>query len=238
MPAKQIEEIRPALIAIGFLAMPAKLFHFPLHAETLLAGFFAAFAVYLADHQLPAPKPHSWPLILGCSALFAGFAWRSEQFYFPGILFYILLALVYVIPLLPQKKRLQDIPVLRVTAIVTGWACIPLLMFPFPHSGHAFIYLLGMSSWMLPAVIWSDLADKEDDLATGRLTWILSKSPRQRRQIVLSALMLSLGCFIAGEFWIMVPAPLLYAVGFRFLNHHPQHSDWILLWPLIGQIVT
>ncbi len=234
MPAKGIQELRPALIAIGFLAMPAMLFDFQLKAETLLAGFFAAFAVYLADHLLPAGNKGTWPLIGLCSTAFAGFAWRSQQFSFPGLLFYIFLALVYVLPLLPGKKRLQDIPILRVIAIVTGWACIPMLLMPFPYRVASVIYLVGVSAFMFPAVLWSDLADRGEDQKSGRLTWSTQLQTQKRTSLILCTLLLSGLCFSLPGLRIMLPAPLLYLFNISRLNRHPHHSDWVLLWPFIG----
>ena len=234
MPVKGIEELRPALIAIGFLGMPAALFDFQLKWETFLAGFFAAFVVYLADHLLPAKDKVTWPLILLFSVAFGSFALRSGQFSLSGVLFYILLALFYVLPLLPGKKRLQDFPLPRVMAVVGAWAGLPLILKPFPIAIESGVYLAGMCATMLPAVLWSDKADAEDDQTAERHTWSTQINDRTRTYIIHLSLFIAIVCFSIPPLNLMLPVPLLYLLASPGLKRHPHHSDWFLLWPLIG----
>lgn len=239
MHAKMLlPELRPALIAIGFLLMPAGLFDIPLKSSTLAAGFFAAFAVYLADHRLPDKEAYTWPLILLCSAAFGIAGVMSRQMALAGILCYIVLALSYVLPLFPGPKRLQDFPLARLLAVVGGWAGIPLLLHAFPHTLSALIYLAGIGALMLPAVMWSDQADAVEDQTAGRLTWSMRQSPRRRLILTRAALTLSLLCFSLPGLRLMLPAPLLYWAASPGLNRHPEYADWILLWPLLGSVIN
>lgn len=237
MPAKLIEEVRPALIAVGFILMAATLVDFALNSFTLLAGFSAAFAVYLADHELPKKNKAAWPGVAVASAIFGFFAWQSGQLSWIAIGFYILLSFAYVFRWFPGKRRLQDFSILRVLAISGGWAALPLLLDGFPLTSSSLIYILGMATFMLPAIVWSDVADAESDDKVGRKTLAATLSKKGKTLLILSALSLSILCFSLPGLHPMLPGPVIYLFLFRFLNRHPQHSDWVLLWPLLGSFI-
>jgi 4-hydroxybenzoate polyprenyltransferase len=236
MRAKLIAELRPALIAVGFLLMASKLLAVTLTPFPLLAGFFAAFAVYFADHELPKKHRLAWPGILLASLGFGFFAWKSNQLSWMGIGFYVLLSFAYVFRWFPGKRRLQDFPRLRVLAIAGGWAALPLLLNAFTLHRSSGLYLIGMTAFMLPAIVWSDLADANSDQRAGRKTLAVSLSERGRTRLILSALLLALACCSLPSLQAMLPGPLIYLGFFRFFNRQPQYSDWVLLWPLIGSI--
>ncbi|MGA0334021.1 MAG: hypothetical protein ACO3N7_10790 [Kiritimatiellia bacterium] len=232
-PSEWIQELRPALIAVGILEISGRIFSFTPQSETLLAIFLAGFTVYLADHSLPSRSGWTWPLLLLCSGAVAGSLYLSAQVSIPGVVLYVLLALLYVLPLMPRRRRLQDFPHLRTLAVVGGWAGIPFLLEPFPLHARSLIYLLGMAGFLLPALLWSDLADSREDQAARRKTWSTLLSPEQRILLSLLALGLSVLCFSLPDLRIMLPGPLLYLAGFRIWERHPRHSDWVLLWPLV-----
>lgn len=230
MPAKWIQEIRPALIAVGFLQMAGHLLGPPLSFHTRSAIFFAAFSVYLADHFFRS----LWPLLVITSGAFLWTGYRADPLRWPVIAGYILLAFAYVFPLFPGKKRLQDFPWARVVAVVGGWALIPFILKDFSFSTLRLLYVLGIAATMIPALIWSDLADAKQDQEEGRLTWTMQRSKRQLTWISNGALLISCLCFSPGSLRILLPLPLLYLAFSGYLNRHPQHSDWILLWPFVG----
>jgi len=237
MPAKLIEEVRPALIAVGFFLMAATLVDFVLNSFTILAGFSAAFAVYLADHELPKKNKGAWPGIAVASALFGLFAWKSGQLSWIAIGFYTLLSFAYVFRWFPGKRRLQDFLIMRVLAIAIGWAALPLLLDGFLLTRSSLVYITGMAAFVLPAIFWSDVADTESDDKAGRRTLAVTLSIKRRTLLILSALSLSILCFSLPRLHPMLPGPVLYLFLFRFLNRHPQHSDWVLLWPLAGSFI-
>jgi hypothetical protein len=234
MHAKWLEDLRPALIAVGFLLMPARLFAYGLRPATLAAGFFAAFAVYFADHSLPAHSKWAWPVIVISSAVFLWMFFLSGQFSVPGIMGYVGLALLYVLPVLPGRKRLQDFPILRVLAVVCGWSLMPLLVRDFRISPLTLMYIWGMAALLLPALLWSDLADADTDHRHGRNTWSMGLTRRNRNGLLIGFLLLSVLCFSHPQLRLLLPVPLLYLAGLPFFNRHPQYSDWVLLWPLLS----
>ncbi|WFB34397.1 hypothetical protein P3T73_09510 [Kiritimatiellota bacterium B12222] len=238
MPVKGIQELRPALIAVGFLHLAATTFHFDISLSTYIAIFLAAFTVYSADHLLPGRSKWTWPCILTLASAFVGSAIWSSQFNFAIMLGYILLAIAYVLPLFPQHRRLQDFPRGRVLAVSLGWACMPLVMTSFPFDAESTLYLLGFAGIMLPAILWSDLSDAHEDQQQHRITWSLMLGEHSRKLIILASLIFSLCCFASSTlFYGILSMPLLYLIASPCFHRHPQHSDWFLLWPLFLSLI-
>ncbi|MEX2606482.1 MAG: hypothetical protein WD708_03980 [Kiritimatiellia bacterium] len=236
-PTNKFREILPALIALGFLYFPATRFGFDLNRTSAMAICTAAFAVYFADHRLKPPTPLSTRCIIGIAACgFLYFLAQSKQLSLMGVAVYILMSLLYVFPVFPQRRRLQDLPRIRVLAICAGWTALPLLHHEFPFSWSGGGYLSGVAGCLLPNILWSDFADADTDRLSGRFTWAMTLSPAGIQWIVRISLFVSLLCFAASRTYLMLPLPpacLLLESTFRN-PRQADKADWILLWPLLA----
>jgi hypothetical protein len=245
MPApdltKGFKELLPAVIALGLFLFPATRFDFELNSYSVLAIFTAAFTVYFADHWVETSTPFpTWVIIGLLSAIHLFFVHVSTQFSLLGIFTYVWLALLYVLPCLPKEKRLQDLPQVRVLAIVTGWTALPLLHQDFPITWTSGGYLLGVAGCLIPNIIWCDLADVEADHTSGRPTWVMHQSPALIRHTLWFCLFISLLGFVLSNSYLMIPVPLAYLLlEPKFRNTaHTDKADWILLWPLVASVMA
>lgn len=238
MPAKFTEEVLPSAIAVGFMSMAATIFELQIKPLTLFAVWTSAYVVYYADHALPKKTRGAWPVILLLSGVFFISAWKAGQFSLPVSAAYVLLAFTYIFPWFPRKKRLQDYQLLRVIAVALAWAALPVIFKGFTLDIKSCVYVVGMMTFMIPAIIWSDLSDEKADRLDERLTFSVQLSSKQRKYIMVISLLTSIGCFLFFAFHLMLPGPLIYLLGFAWFKTHPEYGDWVLLWPLAGSAIS
>lgn len=239
-PINGIREVLPAFIALGLLYFPATHFEFDLNRFSALAIFTAALAVYFADHRLENPATFPARCITGLVSIsFLYFLNVSEQLSLVGVSVYILMSLLYVFPVFPGKKRLQDLPRIRVLAIGAGWASLPLLHHEFPINWTSGGYLMGIACCLIPNILWSDLADAKTDRLSGRPTWVVNLSPIGIRWTLQISLFASLMFFAVSRIYLMFPLPLAYLLlESTFRNpRQANKADWILLWPLFAALL-
>lgn len=240
-PTNLPRELLPALIALGFLYIPASRFAFDLNRYSALAIVTAAFAVYYADHHLghPTPFPRRCAIVfLSCGFLY--FLILSKQLSLVGVAIYILMSLLYVFPVFPERKRLQDFPRIRVLAIGIGWTALPFLHHEFPINWTSGFYLSGVAGCLIPNILWSDLADADADRISGRRTWAMGLPPTRLIWVVRLSLFASLLCFAVTRTYLMIPLPLaclLLETTFREARQAGK-ADWILLWPLLAAVLS
>jgi len=238
-------EVLPALIAVGLLRATARRYDLDLPLQVDLVALTGALAVYSADHLLGtrAPNRFRWETRFSLVALYGlvllAALWTAPGLRLPMIPLYVALSFLYVFPLCPGRYRLQDLPLPRVAAIVGGWAALPFLLRVLPVDQTAFVYVLGLAFFLLPDVLWSDLADKAHDAAAGRPTLAHRLSPGQIRWIGRVSLLLSAAALHAARAPALVPGPLLFLAAQELLPRRifAPRVDLLLLWPLLASFL-
>ena len=143
---------------------------------------------------------------------------------------YALFAASYTRPLLPGRRRLQDISGLKLPCIVLGWALLPALH-PELAAPEWWVYRAG---WLIPNVLWSEWRDHPGDRHTPR------PPPPRKISLMLMAFTLCTGlCISAGR---DLAGPLLYTLGlWRWSRRDPvsfsEKQDLFLLASLVTALL-
>ena len=138
---------------------------------------------------------------------------------------YALFAAAYARPLLPGRRRLQDIPALKLPCVVLGWALLPALD---PELFHP-EWMLYRMGWLLPNVLWSEWLDHPGDRQAPRPV------PPWRVSLMLMLLTICIGLWIGagGDLF----GPTVYALAvWQWARRHPlafaRRQDLFLVMPL------
>jgi len=233
----------PGAIAAGILAAAEHYFIGTISPAVPVTGLLAGGTVYAADHHVaPDGKaaPGVWGLLLLCCGLLSGLLLLSRTFNLIRTGIFVLLSLGYVLRFPGTSFRLQDHPWLRVLLICGGWGSIPLILADLPFSRELFGFLIGTTGLFFSGVLWSDLEDREDDVAGGRPTLIHSLSVRQTRVFLLLGYSLSIGGYLVAGLPILLAAPVLGLCLIPLLKSDstPRFTDLLLLWPGLTVLIT
>lgn len=237
-----------ALIAWGFLLSAARHRDVPASPALQLLVICAALAVYGLDRTGPfspedrinAPGRCAWltrhprlqraTILLALLGLLAALTRVSTHTRLAAAA-YALFAAAYARPLLPGRKRLQDLPRLKRPAIILGWALLPALL-PGPLSLPWILYRAG---WLLPNVLWSDWLDHPGDHHSPRPPPPLRTSLLALLPTLLLGARIHAGPDLAG--------PALYTLLLLTLApRHPlpfaRHQDLLLLTPALISVLS
>jgi 4-hydroxybenzoate polyprenyltransferase len=144
-----------------------------------------AVLVYSADRYLPyspedgtGGRPVQPVVLIFFLLVSVGLVYFAVQSFqsatLAGVLCLALLSMAYVLPLLPSRRRLKDIPYLKAIVVSTGWALSGVLL-PALEAGSAidsrllFLFLYRVI-YLLPNLILSDWPDRDADRAAGIVT--------------------------------------------------------------------
>lgn len=147
---------------------------------------------------------------------------------------YLLLGIGYTLPILPGRKRLKDLPGIKLPLILAAWTLLP-WMHPGLRQEMPVDWLLFRALILLPNLLWSDWKDRAGDQAAG--------VPNPARHLTRRSLfwISRLSCLSALLLVIRVPLgleqliPLLFWISMETLPR--KHEDAFLalldLWYLI-----
>lgn len=244
-PLAWTRELPPPLIAVGLLLAAARRFDLRIDWRVGGVALLGALCVYGADHLLGTRRPERlkpdlrflW-ILLG-SALLLGLFYTGDHLSGPAVTAYLLLSQLYVFPLLPGRRRLQDFPLPRFLAILAGWTLLPFLLRDFGLTPVSGLYLAATALYLGCDILWSDFADLEHDRSAGRPTLAERLTDRSLLWICRSGLAVSAGLFTLSEAYAMAAGPLLFLAGQELLppERFGKRSDWFLLWPLIAVLL-
>ena len=260
------------LIATAFVSGTYAMLALPVRLPLLVLAFCGGFLVYQLD-RWPALSPedrHNHPerrqwlrrhpgLVWGAVALVvvagAVEAWQLRTATLIGCVGLGLMSLFYTLPLLPGRRRLKSVWMVKPLCVSAGWAfggvVLPVLEAGVAVTTGAWLLLLHRFLFVLPNALFTDWADRQGDAATGLRT-VGTQWSRRRIQQVATVLLggALLGSLIAPILYSASPllfidlvGPLLMLWAVWYLPGVPSRRyggvvDAIIAWPAVPALVA
>jgi len=240
-------DLFPALIAVGLQLAAGTVAGLPVPPVVLAVTALGGYCVYTADHASGTSRS-------------GGFRWSSAYTrvalatmlllaiatIFPGVRhltlgIYILMSVLYVIPLSSSLPRLQDLPLIRSLAIPVCWALIPLLNRQVRGSREEWIWMAGMGCMLAAAHLLSDWKDATSDREHQRPTLPSTCTHEQIRWMCWGLLTLSALLFcLTPSTRMMTPGPLIFFchTTLKGLWQTARIGDVFLLWGWVAWLIT
>ena len=244
-------------IALGMLLSCATVLGLTLPYALCSAAMSGAWIVYLLDRGLrcsPEDRRNheeraDWyqrvrflpPGLAGLSLIVLGWSLLSVD---PDtrlrLVFYIPLGASYVLPLLPGRRRIKDVPFLKTPVILLGWCGVCLLIPEGEKHASILLWILYRCLYLLPNLLCADWIDREGDRKEGLRTLAQCLSRTQLRRVCSISLLLAMliALYTKNTAWILDGVGCLFFLLQLWLQPSIQKSakiaDLFLLWPLIA----
>lgn len=259
-------------IAVAFIAGTYALIEIPPSPPLLVAGFCGAYLVYLFDRTLGFspedaqnhPGRSHWVKnnrkIIRWSAVGALLSGGLTIPFLNGRTLvacsvFVLLGLVYVVPLLPGRRRLKAWSHWKTFCITAGWSfggvILPVLQAGRSVSTAVLLLLVYRFLFVLPNVLLSDVPDRPGDTRAGLQTFA-TRLPERRFRLITRlppalAVAGAVGAVLSG--WgpvlLLVDAAGPLLIFFFTFEHphsdHPHHQfylDLLMAWPCVTAITA
>lgn len=247
-------------VALGMLASASACLQLPLPSGLLIAAMGGSLIVYLLDRRaLSVPEEdllnhpersewllghrHVWLALLavGGGGLITGVVLLPLRQSL-ALLCYLPIGLAYVLPLLPGKKRIKDLPYVKTLIIVAGWSAVPLLLPDATTSRAIWLWVLYRALFVLPNLLLGDWKDQTGDRMAGHKT-LGQLLPREPLRAVCCS------CLLLGAILAWQSGNLLWridAIGYGIfatgiagsgnLTACARRVDLFMLWPLVTSL--
>jgi 4-hydroxybenzoate polyprenyltransferase len=235
------------------------------HIPLLVVVGVGSFLVYTLDRRLPF-SPEDGPGKAGLDgvgftallaspflAAYACLRLRPSSLVVVAVL--AICSVTYILPLLPGRRRLKDVPYLKSVFVLLGWGAATVIL-PAAQSGHlpgrsAGFLLVYRLFFLTPNLLLSDWPDRDDDLRAGIRTVANQSGERELVGRCLASAIVGGGLAAVGvwfgylPWWVLTELPALAILLLLARPPLPMDRRFYLLvvdglagWPGIPAIVA